>query len=251
MPHKDPEKRREWEKKYRERKKENDKKYYQKHKEKVNEYQKKYYEENKEEILKKHKKYWEENKEKMMVKNKKWLKNNKEKNQKYQKKYREKHKEEIQKYYEESKGGNYKNPTINDEFVKILEVYGKIFESRLFSMRTIKRSIGTLQKVLSSKARPDGGFLNLLKFLKIEVTTKNNYDYIKQSDIPKIQEFLNNHMTTADVRNKYTVSYWKIKNLRESGKLKSKKIGQFHWYKIEDIINLNKSDWGRKNKEER
>ena len=74
MPHKDPEKRKAYKKKYREE-----------NKEKIVVRNKKYYKKNRERELAKFKKYHEENKEKILVRHKKY----REENPEYDKKYRE------------------------------------------------------------------------------------------------------------------------------------------------------------------
>ena len=135
MPYKDPEKAKEYNRKYyqenREKILENRKKYCEENKEKIleksreyyiknkeakNEYRKKYYEENidkvlenrkkyceenKEEILEKSRKYYKENKEEILEGNKKWREENKEKLREGNKKYRQENKEKIKKYRSE------------------------------------------------------------------------------------------------------------------------------------------------------
>ncbi len=93
MPYKDPEKRKEYDKKYREQNrekiKETKKIYREKNKEKRLEYEKK----NREKILEQQKNYYEKNKEKILEYQKKykkkWRENNMEKRLEYEKKYRE------------------------------------------------------------------------------------------------------------------------------------------------------------------
>ena len=92
MPHKDPEKKKEYQKKY-----------YEKNKEKKREYAKKFYEKNKEKNKEKEKlrgkKYREKNKEKIKESQKKWYQNNKEKVIETKKKYKEQNPEKYHKGY--------------------------------------------------------------------------------------------------------------------------------------------------------
>ena len=120
MPYKDPEKAKEYNRKYyqenREKILENRKKYCEENKEKIleksreyyiknkeakNEYRKKYYEENIDKVLENRKKYCEENKEEILEGNKKWREENKEKLREGNKKYRQENKEKIKKYRSE------------------------------------------------------------------------------------------------------------------------------------------------------
>jgi len=67
MPHKDPEKQKQYNKQYRQKNKEQiakkKKQYYQENKEQVREQQKQHYQDNKEQILEQHKQYYQENRE--------------------------------------------------------------------------------------------------------------------------------------------------------------------------------------------
>ena len=101
MSYKDPEKKKEYNKRYRETHKKEIKEYYQNHKEepeykeKRKEYDKKYREDNKEKRKEYDKKYKEDNKEELKEYGKKYKEDNKEKLKEYDKKYKETHKEEI------------------------------------------------------------------------------------------------------------------------------------------------------------
>ena len=94
----DPEKQKEYNKKYREENKEKikerSKKYREENKEKMREYKKKYNEENKEKVEEWRKKYYQENKEKI----KEYNEENKEKIKARRKKYREENKEKLREY---------------------------------------------------------------------------------------------------------------------------------------------------------
>ena len=89
MPYKDPRRRKEYQKKWKQENKEKiieiNRKYRQKNKEKLNEADKKYYEDNKDKVRESRKKYYEENKEKTLLRNKKYKQENKEKINEHQK----------------------------------------------------------------------------------------------------------------------------------------------------------------------
>ena len=89
MSYVDPEKQKEYKKKYREENEEKIKKYREENKEKIKEQRKKYREENKEKIKEWNKKYYQENKERINERCKKYNKENKEKLNAQRKKYRE------------------------------------------------------------------------------------------------------------------------------------------------------------------
>tara|TARA_R100000093_G_scaffold58850_1_gene30769 strand:+ start:487 stop:1086 length:600 start_codon:yes stop_codon:yes gene_type:complete len=89
MSYVDPEKQKEYKKKYREENEEKIKKYREENKEKIKEQRKKYKEENKEKIKEWNKKYYQENKERINERCKKYNKENKEKLNAQRKKYRE------------------------------------------------------------------------------------------------------------------------------------------------------------------
>ena len=95
MPHKDPVKSKEYQKKY-----------YEENKEKIKEYKKKWQQKNREEILESKRKYRQENKEKLNEANKKYYEDNKDKVKETQKKYKQENKEEIKKYNKKYKQDN-------------------------------------------------------------------------------------------------------------------------------------------------
>jgi signal recognition particle GTPase len=108
MSYVDPEKQKEYKKKYREENEEKIKKYREENKEKIKEQRKKYREENKEKIKEQRKKYKEENKEKIKEWNKKYYQENKERINERCKKYNKENKEKLnaqrKKYREEDRG---------------------------------------------------------------------------------------------------------------------------------------------------
>jgi hypothetical protein len=111
MPHKDPEKRKAYDKKYHQKNKEvkneRSRKYNQENKEKKRAYDKKYKQENKEKISKQQKEYREKNKEELKAYDKKYRQENKEKISKRHKIYHQKNKKAIKQrqkeYREENK----------------------------------------------------------------------------------------------------------------------------------------------------
>ena len=140
MSHKDPEKGREYNKKYYEKNKEvlsiKSKKYREENKEKIKENRKKYYEENKEKLSEKKKKYREENIEKIREYDRKrsktanrieWNKKYKEENKdrlgeygkKYGKKYRQENKDKLNEYAAEYRQEN------RDHLIEQMRAYYK------------------------------------------------------------------------------------------------------------------------------
>ena len=93
------EKKKEYDKKYREQNKERiierSKKYYEENNEKKKEYNRKHYEQNKEKRKEQHQKYREENKQKIKEQSKKYYEKNKEKIKEQSKEYYEKNKEKV------------------------------------------------------------------------------------------------------------------------------------------------------------
>ena len=108
MSYVDPEKQKEYKKKYYQENEEKIKKYREENKEKIKEQRKKYREENKEKIKEQRKKYKEENKEKIKEWNKKYYQENKERINERCKKYNKENKEKLnaqrKKYREEDRG---------------------------------------------------------------------------------------------------------------------------------------------------
>lgn len=102
------EKKKEYDKKYREQNKERiierSKKYYEENNEKKKEYNRKHYEQNKEKRKEQHQKYREENKQKI-----------KEQSKKYYEKNKEKIKEQSKEYYEKNKGKVIKRTSQRDK----------------------------------------------------------------------------------------------------------------------------------------
>lgn len=86
MPHKDPEKRKEWQRKYR-----------QKNKEKLEDWHKKYYQENKERICAQKKKYHQENKERDKKRIQRWRQKHKEELKIKEAIFRQKNRERLNK----------------------------------------------------------------------------------------------------------------------------------------------------------
>ena len=110
MPYKDPRRRKEYQKKWKQENKEKiieiNRKYRQKNKEKLNEADKKYYEDNKDKVRESRKKYYEENKEKTLLRNKKYKQENREKINEHTKKWKQENKEYMKKYNKKYKQEN-------------------------------------------------------------------------------------------------------------------------------------------------
>ncbi len=86
-----------------ERKKENNRRYYQRHKEKIKEYNKQYRQENKEEIKERDKEYRQKHREKLNKQDKQYHQTHKEEAKQYAKRYGQDHKEELKQYRQENK----------------------------------------------------------------------------------------------------------------------------------------------------
>ncbi|EHQ30887.1 helix-turn-helix domain-containing protein [Mucilaginibacter paludis] len=78
-----------------------------------------------------------------------------------------------------------------------------------------------------------------------EIITKDDLEAFRRSLINDIQDLLSNNkpdskewLRCADVRKFLKVSTGTVQNLRISGKLKSKKIGGMHFYRLADIENM-------------
>jgi len=112
MPYKDPEKRRECQRKRREQ-----------NKEKIQEYKKEYYENNKEKILKRNKEWDEKNKEKKIKKNKEYREKNKKKVAEYKKVWYENNKD-TEEYKKTQRISNWKKSgVIHDNYDNLYELY--------------------------------------------------------------------------------------------------------------------------------
>lgn len=81
--------------------------------------------------------------------------------------------------------------------------------------------------------------------MSIEIITKDDLDAFRLALLNDIRELITNNKTEskewlrcADVRKMLNISTGTIQNLRISGKLKSKKVGGIHFYKLTDIENM-------------
>jgi hypothetical protein len=81
--------------------------------------------------------------------------------------------------------------------------------------------------------------------MSIEIITKDDLEAFRHTLLNDIRELITNHKTEtrewlrcADVRKMLKISTGTVQNLRISGKLKSKKVGGIHFYKLTDIENM-------------
>lgn len=81
--------------------------------------------------------------------------------------------------------------------------------------------------------------------MPLETITKDDLEAFRRSLLNDIQDLLANNkpeskewLRCADVRRLLKVSTGTVQNLRISGKLKSRKIGSIHFYKLTDIENM-------------
>ena len=81
--------------------------------------------------------------------------------------------------------------------------------------------------------------------MSIEIITKDDLEAFRLALLNDIRELISNNKTEskewlrcADVRKMLKISTATVQNLRISGKLKSKKVGGIHFYKLTDIENM-------------
>ncbi|SFS81905.1 Helix-turn-helix domain-containing protein [Mucilaginibacter polytrichastri] len=81
--------------------------------------------------------------------------------------------------------------------------------------------------------------------MPLEIITKDDLEAFRRSLLNDIQDLLANNkpenkewLRCADVRRLLKVSTGTVQNLRISGKLKSRKVGGIHFYKLADIENM-------------
>ncbi len=82
--------------------------------------------------------------------------------------------------------------------------------------------------------------------MSIEVITKDDLEVFRKSLLNDIQSLLSNNknesdkewLRCSDVRKMLKISTGTVQNLRVSGKLKSRKVGGIHYYKLTDIENM-------------
>jgi len=78
-----------------------------------------------------------------------------------------------------------------------------------------------------------------------EIITKDDLETFRRSLLNDIQDLLTNNkpeskewLRCADVRKLLKVSTGTVQNLRISGKLKSRKIGGMHFYRLSEIESM-------------
>lgn len=78
-----------------------------------------------------------------------------------------------------------------------------------------------------------------------EIITKDDLEIFRRSLLNDIQDLIANNkperkewLRCADVRKLLKVSTGTVQNLRISGKLKSRKIGGMHFYKLSEIESM-------------